>query len=78
MYNAGAILWKPVIETPMKRFDLMMAVNVRGAYAMVQEVLPHFLSKKTGKIVLVAPPIYNRFVPLYVASTCIHSVLGRI
>ena len=64
MYNAGAILWKPVIETPMKRFDLMMAVNVRGAYAMVQEVLPHFLSRKAGKIVLVAPPIYNRLVPL--------------
>lgn len=61
VYNAGAILWKPVLETPLKRFDLMMAVNVRGAYAMVQEVLPHFLSKKSGKIVLVAPPIYNRF-----------------
>ena len=60
VYNAGAILWKPVLETPLKRFDLMMAVNVRGAYAMVQEVLPHFLSKKSGKIVLVAPPIYNR------------------
>ena len=76
-------MWKPVQETPMKKFDLMMAVNVRGAYAMVQEVLPHFLSNKSGKIVLVAPPIYNRYAEMkryiYTVSlrgyTCICNIL---
>jgi citronellol/citronellal dehydrogenase len=61
IYNAGAILWKPVLETPVKRFDLMMHVNVRGAYVMIQEVTPRMIHQKHGRIVLVAPPIYNRF-----------------
>lgn len=61
IYNAGAIMWKPVLETPMKRFDLMMHVNVRGAYAMVLNAVPKMIQQKRGKIVLVAPPIYNRF-----------------
>ncbi|OWF53514.1 hydroxysteroid dehydrogenase-like protein 2 [Mizuhopecten yessoensis] len=61
VYNAGAILWDKVINTNTKRFDLMNEVNARGAYIMVQEVLPHFLEQKSGKIILVSPPIYNRF-----------------
>lgn len=61
IYNAGAIAWKPVLETPLKQFDLMNEVNVRGAYIMIQEVLPHFLKQNSGKILLVCPPIYNRF-----------------
>lgn len=60
VYNAGAILWKPVIETPLARFDLMHEVNVRGAYTMIQQALPHFLARKSGRIILVSPPIYNR------------------
>lgn len=60
VYNAGAILWKKVLDTPVKRFDLMQEVNVRGAYIMIQEVLPYFLEKKAGKILLVCPPIYSR------------------
>ncbi|XP_062616616.1 hydroxysteroid dehydrogenase-like protein 2 [Saccostrea cucullata] len=61
VYNAGAILWKPVIETPLSKFDLLHEVNVRGAYTMVQEVLPHFLERNSGRIILVSPPIYSRF-----------------
>ncbi|XP_061197543.1 hydroxysteroid dehydrogenase-like protein 2 [Saccostrea echinata] len=61
VYNAGAILWKPVIETPLSRFDLLHEVNVRGAYTMVQQVLPHFLERNTGRIILVSPPVYKRF-----------------
>lgn len=61
VYNAGAILWKPVLETPLKRFDLMMNVNVRGAYAMVLNAVPKMIKQKHGRIVLVAPPIYNRY-----------------
>jgi NADP-dependent 3-hydroxy acid dehydrogenase YdfG len=61
IYNAGAITWDTVKNTPLNRYDLMHSVNVRGAYSMVQEVLPHFLKKKKGKIILVSPPIYNRY-----------------
>lgn len=61
IYNAGAIMWKPVLETSLKRFDLMMNVNVRGAYAMVLNAVPQMIKLGHGRIVLVAPPIYNRF-----------------
>ncbi len=60
IYNAGAVLWESVIETPLKKFDLMHEVNVRGAYAMVQSVLPEFVNRRQGHIIVVAPPIYNR------------------
>lgn len=63
VYNAGAILWKPVMETPLPRFDLLHEVNVRGAYVMVQHALPHFLERKSGRIILVSPPIYKRLSP---------------
>src|SRR5262249_18515955 len=30
--NAGALWWHPVLETPAKRFDLLVGVNVRAAF----------------------------------------------
>lgn len=60
IYNPGAIWWNSVANTPLKRFDLMHEVNVRGGYAVVQTIMPHFLSKKSGKLVVVSPPIYSR------------------
>ncbi|KAK3759782.1 hypothetical protein RRG08_041737 [Elysia crispata] len=61
VYNAGAISWKEVAETPLRSWDLMNQINARGAYCLVDNVLPHMLEKKHGRLILVAPPIYNRF-----------------
>lgn len=61
IYNAGAITWQPVGETPLKKWDLMNAINARAPYAMVTKVLPHMINQKSGRIILVSPPIYNRF-----------------
>ena len=61
IYNAGSILWEKVTNTPMKKFDLMTDVNIRGAYGAIQSVLPHMLQQKSGRIILVSPPIYSRF-----------------
>src|SRR4051812_23736677 len=30
--NAGALFWEKLIDTPGKRFDLVMAVNARAAF----------------------------------------------
>ncbi|XP_041375595.1 hydroxysteroid dehydrogenase-like protein 2 [Gigantopelta aegis] len=61
VYNPGVINWEKVADTPLKQFDLMYDVNVRGAYIMIQEILQYFLKQKSGKILLVSPPIYSRF-----------------
>jgi len=61
VYNPGAIFWASVMETPIKRYQLMHEVNTLGLYATVQSVLPHFYSRNTGRLVIVSPPIYSRF-----------------
>ncbi len=55
--NAGAMFWRPVLQTPVKRFDLMMEVNVRAAYLATHEVLPHMLQQGSGCIVQMSPPL---------------------
>eukprot|EP01099_Mayorella_cantabrigiensis_P007747 TRINITY_DN7004_c0_g1_i1.p1 TRINITY_DN7004_c0_g1~~TRINITY_DN7004_c0_g1_i1.p1 ORF type:complete len:291 (-),score=62.30 TRINITY_DN7004_c0_g1_i1:75-947(-) len=61
VYNAGAVWWESVQNTPLKRFDLLHQVNVRGSYAVVQKCLPEFLAQKSGRFLLISPPIYSRF-----------------
>lgn len=74
VYNSGAIWWSSVSGTPPKRFELMWEVNVRGCYAAVHAALPHLSAnplpssagkkgdgKGSGRILIICPPIYNRF-----------------
>lgn len=61
VYNAGAIWWSSIATTPLKRYKLMQEVNSEGLYATVQALLPHFLERKKGRIIVVSPPIYQRF-----------------
>lgn len=55
--NASAIWLAGVLDTPMKRYDLMTAVNVRGSFLCAQKVLPHLLEAKNPHILNLAPPI---------------------
>src|SRR5205085_8613503 len=41
--NASAISLTPTPDTPMKRFDLMFGVNVRGTYLCTQACLPQLV-----------------------------------
>ena len=62
IYNSGAIWWASVEKTPMKRFQLMQKVNAEGLYGCVQACLPCFAENGwQGRIVVVCPPIYERF-----------------
>lgn len=46
----------------MKRFQLMQKVNAEGLYGCVQACLPYFAENGwQGRIVVVCPPIYERF-----------------
>lgn len=55
--NASAISLTDTVHTTPKRYDLMMDVNVRGAYLTTQAALP-FLSKSTkAHIINLSPPI---------------------
>ncbi len=65
--NAGALWWMPVLETPMKRFDLVMGVNARASFACTQAVLPHMLAGGGGHVLVYSPPIELSVLPNKVA-----------
>src|SRR5438477_10711936 len=59
--NASAISLTPTPDTPIKRFDLMFGVNVRGTYVCSQACLPHLQkSAAAGRnphILTLSPPL---------------------
>src|SRR5258708_4802435 len=55
--NAGALWWQPVLETPMKRYDLIHGINSRAAFACTRAVLPHMLAGAGGHVLVYSPPI---------------------
>jgi citronellol/citronellal dehydrogenase len=55
--NASAIYLAGTMKTPMKRFDLMFNVNVRGTFATSQACIPHLLKAQNPHILNLAPPL---------------------
>lgn len=55
--NAGALWWYPVAETPLKKFDLVLEVNVRASFALAHLFLPAMKQHGWGHIVNLSPPI---------------------
>jgi len=55
--NASAINMTGTLQTPMKRFDLMFGVNVRGTFASSQACLPHLKKSKNPHILTLASPL---------------------
>jgi len=59
--NASAISLTDTLNTPMKRFDLMFGVDVRGTFMSSQICVPHLIeSAKKGRhphILNLAPPL---------------------
>ncbi|MDO5505298.1 MAG: NAD(P)-dependent oxidoreductase [Pseudoxanthomonas suwonensis] len=54
--NASAIWLAGVMDTPMKRFDLMQQVNARGSFLCAQAALPELLKSDNPHILTLAPP----------------------
>ena len=55
--NASAIWLAGTLDTPMKRYDLMSSVNVRGTFLCSQKALPHLLKSSNPHILNLAPPL---------------------
>ncbi|HTP31216.1 MAG TPA: SDR family oxidoreductase [Candidatus Acidoferrales bacterium] len=65
--NAGAIWLQPIVQTPAKRFDLVMGVNVRAAYLACYYALPHMVKQRWGHILNMCPRLSTRPSPGKVA-----------
>jgi citronellol/citronellal dehydrogenase len=55
--NASAIFLGGTLQTPMKRFDLMHQVNVRGTFACSQACLPQLKKADNPHILNISPPL---------------------
>ncbi len=55
--NASAINLSPILDVPMKRFDLMNGIQVRGTYAVSQACIPHMIGRENPHILTLSPPI---------------------
>lgn len=55
--NASAISLTNTSETPLKKFDLMVAVNVRGTFACSQACLPYLKQSDNPHILNLSPPL---------------------
>lgn len=54
--NASAIYLAGTLETPMKRFDLMFGVNVRGTYVCSQACIPYLRKGSNPHVLNLSPP----------------------
>jgi citronellol/citronellal dehydrogenase len=55
--NASAISLTGTLETPMKRFDLMHQINLRGTYLVSQACIPYLKQAKNPHILNNSPPL---------------------
>jgi citronellol/citronellal dehydrogenase len=55
--NASAISLTGTLETPMKRVDLMLGVNLRGTYLCARTVIPYLKKAANPHILTLSPPL---------------------
>jgi citronellol/citronellal dehydrogenase len=61
--NAGALFWQPLLDTPAKKFDLVLGVNARAAFLTSRAVLPAMIRQQRGYIINMSPPLDPNMVP---------------
>jgi citronellol/citronellal dehydrogenase len=55
--NASAISLTGVLDTKIKRYDLMQAINVRGTFLVSRACLPHLLRAANPHVLMLSPPL---------------------
>ncbi|HEX9673069.1 MAG TPA: NAD(P)-dependent oxidoreductase [Burkholderiales bacterium] len=58
--NASAIALTGTLDTPVKRLDLMLAVNLRGTFVCSQACIPHLRKAANPHILTLSPPLDMR------------------
>ena len=51
--NASSLWWQDMVDTPIKRFDLIHSINSRGSFIMTQACLGHMIANGHGRV---SPP----------------------
>lgn len=70
--NASALYLAKTAETPMKRFDLMHSVNMRGTFAATQAALPYLKKSSNAHVLVLSPPLDLE--PTWFAPHCAYTM----
>lgn len=49
--NAGIVIYGPLVQMPIRRWDLVLNVNLRGTFLCTRAVLPHMMQRRRGCII---------------------------
>lgn len=55
--NASAIALEGIGSLPLRKYDLMLDVNARGAFALISAALPHLLGSTDARVLSLSPPL---------------------
>ena len=55
--SASAISLTGTLSTPMKRYDLMHQINLRGTFMVSQKAIPHLRQSKNAHVINLSPPL---------------------
>lgn len=56
VHNAAVAFWYKLWETPVKLWDLVLGVNLRGAFLCARAALPSMIQQKSGSIINISSP----------------------
>jgi NAD(P)-dependent dehydrogenase (short-subunit alcohol dehydrogenase family) len=62
--NAGVAYPYPLVETPLKRWELMLRVNLTGAFLCIKAVLPKMIEQNSGSIINISSRVVNQRGPI--------------
>lgn len=55
--NASAISPTGLLDTPLKKYDLLQSINTRGSYAAAQACIPYLRKSSNPHVLTLSPPI---------------------
>jgi NAD(P)-dependent dehydrogenase (short-subunit alcohol dehydrogenase family) len=55
--NASAIATEPTDSLPVKKFDLMADINIKGTFLLTQACIPHLRESPNPHVLTIAPPL---------------------
>jgi len=58
--NAAVAWWPPITETPLKRFEIVLRVNLIGVFLCVKAVLPPMIKQRSGSIINISSYAANK------------------
>ena len=56
--NASAVRLTGILDTPMRRYDLITGVNTRGTFLVTQKCLPHLVVAENPHVLTISPPLH--------------------